>query len=107
MIEELARYPEVLQAATTLPGKRQALAALCAQVQQIAAPTDAEQARAGWIAQHWQQLGLTDVLVDQQSPYGDTLGGYCNVYARIPGAKLAGRAPQSALMVSAHTDTVF
>jgi tripeptide aminopeptidase len=106
-MEELARYPQVLQAATTLPSKRQALADLCGQVQQIAAPTDVEQARAVWVAQRWQQLGLADVLVDQQSPSGDGLGGYCNVYARIPGAKLAGHASQSALMVSAHTDTVF
>ena len=95
-MDELARYPEVLALATTFAGQRQALVDLCIQVQQIEAPTDAEAARAAWIAGCWQEKELashlTDVEVDEMT----------NVYARIPG-----RVAGPALMVSAHTDTVF
>ncbi len=91
-MDELARYPEVLLAAATLARRREALLDLCIQVQQIAAPTDAEEARAHWIEKIWQQQGLHDVHMDAQN----------NVYARIPGHKA-----QPAVMVSAHTDTVF
>ncbi|MDQ3248827.1 MAG: M20/M25/M40 family metallo-hydrolase, partial [Chloroflexota bacterium] len=45
-----------------------------------------------WIEQGWRQLGLADVTIDAQR----------NVYARVPGV-----TAQPALMVSAHTDTVF
>lgn len=91
-MDELARYPDVLLAAATLARRREALLDLCIQVQQIAAPTDAEQERAHWIEKIWQQQGLDDVHMDAQN----------NVYARIPGHKT-----QPAVMVSAHTDTVF
>ncbi len=95
-MDELARYPEVLAVATAFGGHRQNLIDRCIQVQQIAAPTGAEAARADWIAGCWQAKGLdshlTDVVIDEQT----------NVYARIPG-----RAAGPALMVSAHTDTVF
>lgn len=91
-MDELARYPELLLAVAALAERRQYLADLCIEVQQIAAPTNAEQVRAAWIEQRWQQLGLADVAID----------GRNNVYARIPG-----RLAQPALMVSAHTDTVF
>src|SRR5689334_20890372 len=91
-MDELARYPEVLLAAATLARRREALLDLCMQVQQIAAPTDAEQDRADWIEKIWQQQGLHDVHMDAQN----------NVYARI-----AGHKAQPAVMVSAHTDTVF
>ena len=92
MMDALAHYPEVLLAAATLIKRGPYVADLCIQVQQIAAPTDAEQARAVWIEQRWRQLGLADVTMDMHN----------NVYARIPG-----RAAKPALLVSAHTDTVF
>ncbi|CAN5770707.1 M20/M25/M40 family metallo-hydrolase [soil metagenome] len=101
-MEELARYPEVLQAAATLAQQRQYLTELCLQVQQIAAPTDNEQARTAWVEQRWQQLGLADVTVAQSARDGGAQAGFTNVYARIPG-----RSTQPAVLVSAHTDTVF
>ena len=77
---------------------------LCVQVQQIPAPTFAETARANWVAHYFTQLGLADVVQDESN----------NVYARIPGQS-TGQSPEQspeqstgpALMVSAHTDTVF
>src|SRR5215218_11070967 len=101
-MEELARYPEVLQAEATLAQQRRYLTDLCLQVQQIAAPTDDEQARALWIEQRWQQLGLADVALARSVREGVAQDGYTNVYARIPG-----RSAQPAVLVSAHTDTVF
>ncbi len=106
-MEELVAYPEVLLAGATVAAQRQYLTELCIQVQQIAAPTDAEQMRAAWIEQRWRQLGLTDVMLDQSVRDGSGQNnarpdGYTNVYARIPG-----RSVQPALIVSAHTDTVF
>lgn len=70
----------------------EAIAALSMAVQQIPAPTGDEGRRAAWIAQRWQQAALADVEVDSEQ----------NVYARI-----AGKSRRPALLVSAHTDTVF
>lgn len=89
---DLKRYPEILAAIANLAQKQTAVVDLCIQIQQIAAPTDSEERRAAWVEQHFQQLDLADVMVDAQR----------NVYARIPG-----RRTQPALLVSAHTDTVF
>ncbi|MCS6827831.1 MAG: M20/M25/M40 family metallo-hydrolase [Caldilinea sp.] len=60
-------------------------------IQQIAAPTGAEAERAAWIADHLRSLG-----------YHAELDEIYNVYARLPGAH---HSP--ALLISAHTDTVF
>ncbi|HAJ35459.1 MAG TPA: peptidase M20 [Chloroflexi bacterium] len=60
-------------------------------IQQIAAPTGEEGPRAAWVAEAFNRLGYT--------PEIDALH---NVYARIDGSQ---RTP--ALIVSAHTDTVF
>lgn len=65
---------------------------LCIAVQQIAAPTGAEAARAGWVAEHLRGLGYANVELD----------ALANVYACRQGRR---RSP--ALLVSAHTDTVF
>lgn len=62
-------------------------------VQQIPAPTFAEDKRAAYIAELFQSFGLTDISID---------AAY-NVYGRCIG--LDRSIP--ALMVSAHTDTVF
>jgi acetylornithine deacetylase/succinyl-diaminopimelate desuccinylase-like protein len=65
---------------------------LTLQVQQIPAPTGAEHRRATWVERRLRQLDLADVESDELP----------NAYARIPGAT---NAP--ALLISAHTDTVF
>jgi acetylornithine deacetylase/succinyl-diaminopimelate desuccinylase-like protein len=65
---------------------------LTVRVQQIAAPTGEEERRAAWVARYLRELGIGEVESDS----------FRNVYARIPG-----RQRRPALMVSAHTDTVF
>lgn len=91
-MHDLKRYPEVGAALVTIAQKQAALVDLCIQIQQIAAPTDGEERRALWVEHYFQQLGLADVLMDTQH----------NVYARIPGQRT-----KTALLLSAHTDTVF
>ncbi len=75
-----------------IAGSQNALLELCIAVQQVAAPTHAEGERAAWVEAKFHSLGLLDVMQD----------GSSNVYARLPGAR-----PGPALMLSAHTDTVF
>jgi len=70
-----------------------ALLELAIAIQQIAAPTFAEGQRAAWVTQRLAALGLCDVASDELS----------NVYARLPGRN----ALAPALLISAHTDTVF
>jgi len=92
MIEQFAAYPEALSAAASCLDRVEQLAALAVEIQQVPAPTGAEAVRANWVERRFGQMKLADV--SQDSLY--------NVYARVPGAK---QAP--ALLVSAHTDTVF
>ncbi len=91
-MNELAQFPEVMAAAQAFTQQQAALAQLCIDVQQIAAPTDAEEARAAWVQRYFTRLQLLDVQID----------AHANVYGRVAGAV---RTP--ALLVSAHTDTVF
>lgn len=63
------------------------------QIQQIPAPTFAEERRANFICDIFRTLGLTDVEVDSQY----------NAYGRLVGTN----ANAPALLVSAHSDTVF
>lgn len=91
-MEEFAQQVAVLSAANPFAGQTQRLVELAIQVQQIAAPTGSEHRRAAWIQTQFTQLGLADVMLEPLP----------NVYARVPGQR---RAP--ALLVSAHTDTVF
>ncbi len=72
--------------------EQQQVVDLCIQVQQIAAPTGQESERARWVAEWLRQRGYSDVLHDD----------YDNVYAC-----LRGRQHKPALLISAHTDTVF
>ncbi|HTP02895.1 MAG TPA: M20/M25/M40 family metallo-hydrolase [Anaerolineales bacterium] len=65
---------------------------LAIQIQQIAAPTFAEQARAEFVRGLFIRQGLLDVTMDTVS----------NVYGRLPG-----RGTARPLIVSAHLDTVF
>lgn len=62
-------------------------------IQQIPAPTFAETERAAYVADVFRGLGLQQVELDAQR----------NVYARVPG----GRPERPALLVTAHTDTIF
>ncbi|MGJ3239987.1 MAG: M20/M25/M40 family metallo-hydrolase [Anaerolineae bacterium] len=62
-------------------------------IQQIPAPTFAEDARAAYVAEQFNRLGLVQVEVDSAK----------NVYGLLKGTNRA----VPALMVMAHTDTVF
>ena len=90
----LQKQPYILEAARSFLTKQTYLSDLCVEIQQIAAPTNAEQARAAWVEAFFQKLGLEDIFQDDVQ----------NVYARIPGPNAT---PAPALLVSAHTDTVF
>lgn len=92
-MQALANYPAVLRAAQQMDQTAAALVDLCIAIQQIPAPTGEEQARAAWVRDQMDQLGLVDVVVDPELH---------NVYGRRPG-----EAAGPALLVSAHTDTVF
>ncbi len=65
---------------------------LAVTIQQIPAPTFAEQERAVFIQEQFSVAGLEDVCIDSVG----------NVYARLPG-----RGSALPLIVSAHMDTVF
>lgn len=62
-------------------------------IQQIPAPTFAEQERASFIRRRFLELGLQDVTLDAVS----------NVYGRWPGTD----SDRPAVLIAAHTDTVF
>ncbi len=62
-------------------------------IQQIPAPTFHEEARAQWVAERFRQAPLADVHIDALH----------NVYGRWVGTQ----PDRPALLVSAHTDTVF
>jgi tripeptide aminopeptidase len=70
---------------------------LAVEIQQIPAPTFAEHARAGFVMSRLLAAGISEVLMEEHD------GGIVNVYARIPGVRSGGPA----LLVRAHTDTVF
>ena len=65
---------------------------LAVEIQQIPAPTFAEQQRAAFVLDRFLRSGLDDVCTDATG----------NVYARLPGSGSA-----RPLIVSAHIDTVF
>lgn len=91
MNETITRLSETFDAAA-LPQLAEWLIAQALAIQQIAAPTFAERARAEWIETQFRALGLQDVSLDTMN----------NVYGRLPGS---GKKP--ALMLSAHSDTIF
>lgn len=62
-------------------------------IQQISAPTFSEQARAAYVLAQFREYGLIDCATDSVH----------NVYGLLPGADRS----QKAIMVTAHTDTVF
>ncbi|MEL6307703.1 MAG: M20/M25/M40 family metallo-hydrolase [Chloroflexota bacterium] len=62
-------------------------------IQQIPAPTFAEDARAAYVASQFKTFGLTDISIDDAK---NVLGLYKGINRAVP-----------AVMVMAHTDTVF
>lgn len=92
MINRLRAYPSVCAAASKILREHERLRDLTVQIQQIPSPTDDEAQIAGWVASQFRSLQIREVFIDDMH----------NVYARIPGERA-----QPALLVSAHTDTVF
>jgi tripeptide aminopeptidase len=91
--EKLAEYSAILEAARRWSRPATDLVELCVAIQQIPAPTGEEAARAAWVAERIKALGLQEIIYDSVTH---------NVYGRWPGLQ-SGRA----LLISAHTDTVF
>ena len=94
LIDGLPHGDAVQAAGAAFAGQLEQLIDLCIVVQQIPAPTGAETERAAWVENRMRAIGLADVTRDQ-------LG---NVYGRVRGPS---PQAQPALLVSAHTDTVF
>lgn len=92
MLEKLINDSVISDAIKQLGVEKQRLLDLCISVQQIPAPTFAELTRARWVEDYFRALDLPDIDTDS----------FDNVYARIPGC-----SRKRALLVSAHTDTVF
>ena len=98
LIDELPHGDKVRAAGAEYAGELGRLIDLCVAIQQIPAPTGAEAERAAWVEARMRGIGLRDVERDD-------LG---NVYGRRAAAANPSRArARSALLVSAHTDTVF
>ena len=94
LIDALPHGDAVQAAGAAYAGRLEQLINLCIAVQQIPAPTGAETERAAWVESRMRAIGLADVARDE-------LG---NVYGRVRGPS---PQAQPALLVSAHTDTVF
>ena len=94
LIDGLPHGDAVQAAGAAYTGQLEQLIDLCIAVQQIPAPTAAETERAAWVENRMRAIGLADVARDE-------LG---NVYGRVCGPR---PQAQPALLVSAHTDTVF
>ena len=92
-ITDLARQSRVRAAMTGFSERLEEILAQIIAIQQIPAPTFAEEQRAVYIEQQFRAAGLTDVRRDRLN----------NVYGRARGTA-AGRPP---VVLSAHLDTVF
>ena len=92
LIDGLSHGDAIRAAAAAYSGKHGRLVDLCVAVQQIPAPTGAETERAAWVEERMRAIGLAGVERDELN----------NVYGRVPGLQA-----RPALLVSAHTDTVF
>lgn len=88
---QLVAEPSIAALHTALPTRLDRILDEAIRIQQIPAPTFAESARAAYVADRFR--GLESVEVDALH----------NVYGRLPGSDTA----RPALLVSAHTDTVF
>ncbi len=90
-VQEVLRSPKLRAVRAAL--RVDSVVADALAIQQIPAPTFHERARAQWVAERFRQAELADVHIDALH----------NVYGRVPGE----HADAQALLVSAHTDTVF
>ena len=95
LIDGLPHGEAVRAAGAAYAGRLGRLIDLCIAIQQIPAPTGAETDRAAWVEGRMKAIGLADVERDE-------LG---NVYGRR--VAQVGVQDRPALLVSAHTDTVF
>lgn len=93
LIERLARKAQVQAALKYLAACTDDVVGTAVAIQQIPAPTFAEEKRAAFIEAQFRAVGLVDVGQD----------AICNVYGRYPGHKAA----QPPVIISAHSDTVF
>lgn len=93
-IATIALQPAVQAAMTGYRDELEGILQEIISIQQIPAPTFAEEKRAAYIKGRFSSLGLLDVHQDQVK----------NVYARFPGSDPENRAP---VVISAHLDTVF
>jgi acetylornithine deacetylase/succinyl-diaminopimelate desuccinylase-like protein len=85
-------YPNILEQAGYFAALRDRFVEQCIRVQQVPAPTGDESERAALVRDEFHRIGLVDIESDEQK----------NVCARLAGV---GNGP--ALLISAHTDTVF
>lgn len=92
-ITDLARQSRVRAAMTGFSERLEDILAQIIAIQQIPAPTFAEERRAAYVEQQFHAIGLKNVRRDQLN----------NVYGCAPGTA-AGRPP---VVLSAHLDTVF
>lgn len=92
-IDNFAEYSDIMKVAQRWAAPASELMELCIAIQQIPAPTGEEAARAAWIGKKMTALGLQEIVHDPASN---------NVYGCWRGEQR-----QSALLITAHTDTVF
>jgi acetylornithine deacetylase/succinyl-diaminopimelate desuccinylase-like protein len=93
LIDNLIQRPEVSAVCASFHDDLETILDQVVAIQQIPAPTFAEERRARYVEQRFQALGLADVRRDELN----------NVYGRAPGSDPR-RMP---LVLSAHLDTVF
>lgn len=92
-IERIAQLELVQTALAYLAAQTEPVVETAVAIQQIPAPTFAEQERAAFIESQFAAAGLVDVAQDEMG----------NVYGRYP----ASHALQPPVIISAHSDTVF
>lgn len=92
LIADISRRSAVRDALSSFQSEVERIVDQTIAVQQVPAPTFAEQGRAAYLAECFSAVGLNDVQLDELH----------NVYGRMPGA---GRGRP--IVVSAHSDTVF
>jgi tripeptide aminopeptidase len=91
-VAAIARQTAVRRALASFEENVGAIIARAITIQQIPAPTFAEEQRAAYIQEQFAALGLEDVRRDDLQ----------NVYGRVPGS-----LPGAPVVISAHSDTVF
>ncbi len=91
-IEQVAGAPAAQKLLDEMPAQMPALIDLAIAIQQIPSPTFAEERRAAFVTERFEEMGLSHVEQDDQR----------NVFGCLPGV-----SQQRPIVISAHTDTVF